>query len=196
MNFNVMSDRGFLGVIIFCALGLSSCSLKKDDAQKTLVEMSKHKVVLPLGEMGCFHSAVDTVERKDIAPMKYNFVHYVDSSQCSPCALDRMYHWNKLIDDYSKKGVNFVFIIEPKKEQIEDVHFAIESSGLRNPVYVDSLYAFRRQNSFLSEDQMYHSFLLNKKGKIILVGNPLENDDIKQLLNKLVKHNKYEKSIF
>ena len=76
-----MSDRGFLGVIIFCALGLSSCSSKKDDAQKTLVEMSKHKVVLPLGEMGCFHSAVDTVERKDIAPMKYNFVHYVDSSQ-------------------------------------------------------------------------------------------------------------------
>ena len=159
------------------------------DAQKTLVEMSKHKVVLPLEEMGCFHSAVDTVERKEVVPMKYNFVHYVDSSQCSPCALDRMYNWNKLVDEYSSKGVRFVFIIEPKKEQLEDVHFAIESSGLRNPVYVDSLYAFSRQNSFLPEDQMYRSFLLDKNGKIILVGNPLENNDIKQLWNKLVKHN-------
>ena len=43
--------------------------------------------------------------------------------------------------------------------------------------------------SFLPEDQMYRSFLLDKNGKIILVVNPLENNDIKQLWNKLVKHN-------
>ena len=184
-----MNKIDMAGVIAFCLFFCYSCSSKKGDAQKTLVEMSKHKVVLPLEEMGCFHSAVDTMERKEVVPMMYNFVHYVDSSQCSPCALDRMYNWNKLVDEYSSKGVRFVFIIEPKKEQLEDVHFAIESSGLRNPVYVDSLYAFRRQNSFLPEDQMYRSFLLDKNGKIILVGNPLENNDIKQLWNKLVKHN-------
>lgn len=80
-----MSNRCFIGVIIFCAL--SSCSSKKDEAQKTLVEMSRHKVVLPLGEMGCFHSTVDTLERKVVASGKYTYVHYVDSSQCSPCAL-------------------------------------------------------------------------------------------------------------
>lgn len=182
-----MNKIDMAGVIAFCLFFCYSCSSKKGDAQKTLVEMSKHKVVLPLEEMGCFHSAVDTVERKEVVPMKYNFVHYVDSSQCSPCALDRMYHWNKLIDDYSKKGVNFVFIIEPKKEQIEDVHFAIEFSGLRNPVYVDSLYAFRRQNSFLPEEQMYHSFLLDRFGKVAIVGNLLQNENIKFLLDKLLK---------
>lgn len=179
-----MSNRYFIGVIIFCAL--SSCSSKKDEAQKTLVEMSRHKVVLPLGEMGCFHSTVDTLERKVVASGKYTYVHYVDSSQCSPCALDRMYHWNKLVDEYSEKGITFVFVIEPKNEQLEDVHFSIQSSGLRNPVYVDSLYVFRSQNSFLPEEQMYHSFLLDRSGKIILVGNPLENKSIKQIWNKII----------
>lgn len=176
----------FIGVIL-SALSISSCSSQKGKAQKTLMEMSKHRVRLPLKEMGCFHSAVDTLERIGISSVKFNYVHYVDSSQCSPCALDRMYYWNKLVDEYSKKGINFVFIIEPKKEQLEDVHLSIESSGLRNPVYVDSLYAFKKQNPFLPEEQMYHSLLLNKNGKIVLVGNPMENENIKQIWNKLIK---------
>lgn len=161
MNKNYMA-----GIIAFCLFFCCSCSSKKDEAQKTLVEMSKHRVVLSLEKMGCCHSTVDTVERKEVVPIKYNFVHYVDSSQCSPCALDRMYNWNKLVDEYSRKGVRFVFVIEPKKEQLEDVHFAIESSGLRNPVYVDSLYAFRRQNSFLPDEQMYRSFCWIKMEKL------------------------------
>ncbi len=185
-KFKMMWHRCFLFGIIFCALCFCCCSSEKNEAKKTLIEMSKHKVVLPLNEMGCFHSAVDTLESNVLTPMKYNYVHYVDSSQCSPCALDRMYNWNKLVDKYSKKGINFVFVIEPKKEQLEDVHFAIESSGLRNPVYVDSLYAFRKQNAFLPEDKMYHSFLLDKNGHVVLVGNLLQNDRVKDLLDAIV----------
>lgn len=150
--------------------------------------MSKSKVDIPFSKMGCFHSDADTLRIVSMAEQRYTFVHYVDSSQCSPCALDRMYTWNKFVDEYSKKGVRFAFIVEPKIEQMEDVHFSIASSGLHSPIYVDSLFAFRKQNKNLPTEQKYHSFLLDKLGHVILVGNPLQNSKIEELLDKIINN--------
>lgn len=177
------------GVLLF-SIAFASCNSRQRETRDVLAEMSKNKIDIPFSEMGCFHSEADTMRSVAAVEPKYTFVHYVDSSQCSPCALDRMYTWNKFIDEYSKKGVRFVFIVEPKIEQMEDVHFSIASSGLHSPVYVDSLFAFRKQNKNLPTEQKYHSFLLDKLGYVILVGNPLQNSKIEGLLDKIINNKK------
>ena len=176
------------GAIVCVAF--SACDLKQKETRNALEEMSKSKVDIPFSKMGCFHSDADTLRIVSIAEQRYTFVHYVDSSQCSPCALDRMYTWNKFVDEYSKKGVRFAFIVEPKIEQMEDVHFSIASSGLHSPIYVDSLFAFRKQNKNLPTEQKYHSFLLDKLGHVILVGNPVQNSKIEELLDKIINNKK------
>lgn len=80
--------------------------------------------------------------------------------------------------------------MEPKIEQMEDVHFSIASSGLHSPIYVDSLFAFRKQNKKLPTEQKYHSFLLDKLGHVILVGNPLQNSKIEEMLDKIINNKK------
>lgn len=176
------------GVLV--CISFAACDMKQKETRNVLSEMSNDKVDIPFSKMGCFHSDADTLRNVLKVEQRYTFVHYVDSSLCSPCALDRMYTWNKFIDDYSKKGVRFVFIVEPKIEQMEDVHFSIASSGLHSPVYVDSLFAFRKQNKNLPTEQMYHSFLLDKLGHVILVGNPLQNSKIEELLDKIINNKK------
>lgn len=173
------------GVIV---VTVCSCSQKNIKTKRTLAEMEKEKVILPLSQMSCLHSAVDTLARQISG--NFSLVHYVDSSQCSPCALNKMYFWNELIDEYSRKGVRFIFIFEPKKEQLEDVHFSIESSGLRNQVYVDSAFAFRKQNPFILKTKVhYHTFLVDND-IIVVVGNPMQNEKVKFLMDKyLEKYN-------
>lgn len=177
------------GVLLF-SIAFASCYSRQKETRDVLAEMSKNKIDIPFSEMGCFHSEADTMRSVAAVEPKYTFVHYVDSSQCSPCALDRMYTWNKFVDEYSKKGVRFAFIVEPKIEQMEDVHFSIASSGLHSPIYVDSLFAFRKQNKNLPTEQKYHSFLLDKLGHVILVGNPLQNSKIEELLDKIINNKK------
>ena len=61
------------------------------------------------------------------------------------------------------------------------------SLPLKNPIYVDTAYIFRENNKHIPSETRYHNFLINSKGEILLVGNPLENKKIRNILNKLTK---------
>lgn len=174
--------RLLVGILILCFC--SSCKNEKKEA----VELMMHKKVqLSLENMECLHSAEDTLQVNTQKYYKYTFVHFVDSSQCSPCALDKMYLWNDLIAEFDKANVRSVFIFEPKKNLLEDILFSVESSGLKKPIYLDSAYLFRQENKFVPQDILYHSFMLDDKGKIVLVGNPLLNKRVEKLFKRIIK---------
>lgn len=132
-------------VFLLAVLILVGCSEKKK-IQSELEVMYQHPIDLSLEKMDCKHSAVDTIDSEVNGKWKFTFVQYVDSTQCSPCTLNKMFKWNECINRLHKKGVRFVFIFEPNKPLLEDVYLAVESSGLKNPVYVDTAYVFRRDN--------------------------------------------------
>lgn len=88
---------GILGLFI-----LSSCS----DERKTKAELEDlygRAVTINLSEMECRHSAVDTILVDDNLKAKFTFVNFVDTTQCSPCTLNKMYQWNKYIEKLRKK---------------------------------------------------------------------------------------------
>ena len=66
----------------------------------------------------------------------------------------------------------------------------VQTCALPISIYVDSLFAFRKQNKNLPVEQKYHSFLLDKLGHVILVGNPLQNSKIEELLDKIINNKK------
>lgn len=168
----------FLGTLF-----VASCNMKEKLTPKNIEEMYQKNVVLDLDKMLCRHSRVDTLTESSKGKMSYTFVQYVDSNSCSPCLLDQMYIWNELIDKMKKKGVSFAFIFEPKNDQLEDVLLSVESSGLRNPVFIDTAYIFRKHNSFIPRNSQFHSFLLDERGKVLFVGNPLDNSEVEKVWN-------------
>lgn len=181
--------RPILFSIIAVFLGFSclvSCNGNRG-IEENLYDMCSHPINLCLEEMQCRNKYGDTIFVDSVKPL-YRMVVYVDSSACSSCTLDKMYVWNKSIEKARKQGnrLRYVFIVAPKPEQLEDAYLSIESNGLESPVYVDTAYVFRKANPHLPEERMYHSFLLDAKDSVVIVGNPMGNPKIDSLINKIV----------
>ena len=165
---------------------LVSCRANHDIEEK-ISSLQSQPIKLCLDEMRCRNKFGDTVVVDSVKPL-YRMVVYVDSSVCSPCSLDKMYVWNESIKKARRQGsmLKHVFIVAPKPEQIEDAYLSIESNGLDSPIYVDTAYAFRKANPHLPDERMYHSFLLDEKDSVVIVGNPIENPKIDSLINVIV----------
>lgn len=144
--------------------------------------MQANRMKLSLNRMACCVPDNDT-SRIDTISAAYRLVVYVDSTNCSPCVLNKMHQWNSLIDKTRKHGnhVNYIFIFEPKTDQIEDAHLAVESSGLKNRIYLDTACVFRDDNAFMPRDKKYHAVLINQKDSIVLIGNPKSNKQVEAM---------------
>lgn len=56
---------------------------------------------------------------------------------------------------------------------------------------MDTLNLFANKNPQLKTNKLFHCFLLNKKDSVVLVGNPIHNRKIEELMFKIV-NNKVE----
>jgi len=89
--------------------------------------------------------------------------------------------------------VGFVFVIMPKKWEMDEVLLSAKTCGLRTPLYIDKAYTFRKDNAMIPNDKNYHTFLIDKDNRILLVGDPLRNTKIRELIIDIVNnkiHNK------
>lgn len=185
----------YFAVCLLMPLLLIACQKQKSvaknfsDIGNVIYNMQSHHVSLNLEKMMCCIPDNDTA-RVDIMKSGYRLVVYMDSSKCSPCIISKMYMWNSLIEKTRESGdkVGYVFIFEPKKEQIEDAIWAVESSGLKNRIYIDTACVFKRDNPFVPKAEMYHAMLINKKDSILLVGMPLTNHKVEELFFNIINN--------
>lgn len=185
-DFNLSGTSMKTILIMSVLLMFVSCN-SKTDIETSLIELQAEPINLCLHEMQCRNKYGDTIVADGMRP-PFRMVVYVDSSACSPCTLDNMSLWNESIDKARRQGnrLKHVFIVAPKPEQLEDAYLSIESNGLDCPVYVDTAYAFRKANPHLPKERMFHTFLLNAKDSVVLVGSPVENPKIDSLVNMIV----------
>lgn len=149
--------------------------------------MQAHHIKLSINKMSQCIPDNDTT-RVDTAKAAFKLIVYVDSTNCSPCVLNKLYEWNHLIDKTRDNGdkVNYIFIFETKYDQIEDAHLAAESSGLKNHIYLDTAYVFRADNKFMPQEAAFHTILINAKDSILLVGNPKTNKRIRNMFFNII----------
>lgn len=78
--------------------------------------------------------------------------------------------WNPLIKKArtAKKGIDYVFIVAPKPSEMDDINLELSITDLKSSIYLDTAYIFRKENPSIPSDRKYHSFLLDKNGKICL----------------------------
>lgn len=162
---------------------LFGCKSKKEQVKDKIEQMKSSSIALCLNQMECRRNPLKTTDGK------YKMVVYVDSAECSSCALSKLRFWNPLIAETKDKRVdiNYVFILAPKKEDMEDVDMELEITDLQSSIYVDTGFVFRKVNSFLPTENKYHIFLLDKDGNVILVGNPIDNEKLKDIYRKTIK---------
>ena len=124
----------FVCFLIF--LFISSCNRDRN-VHDALEKMTSVPINLHLDKMQCRNKGVDTLLGDCVRPV-LRIVNFVDSTECSPCKIDKMYYWNYVMGKFKKfkDKLKFVFIVAPAKMQLEEAYLSIEYCGLNSVIYV------------------------------------------------------------
>ncbi|MCM1516999.1 MAG: hypothetical protein NC080_11440 [Paraprevotella sp.] len=140
-------------------------------------------VVLPLDSM--LYVADDSIGYvHDVMADRYRLVVYYDSTECSSCRLKTLYEWDSLIDSVSSSGhkVDFYFVFNVPTQRVEEVKAAIVAYASNLSVYLDTTGVFERMNPNLPRLSQMRTFLLNRKDTVVLVGNPVYNSRVADMM--------------
>lgn len=108
---------------------------------------------------------------------------WVDSVACSSCRINQMFQYTEMIDFRKESGDGFVplFVFSPPRAKIDDVKLTLKHSGLQFPLFIDERGLFAAANPHIPTDSRFHTFLLDKNGKVVLVGDPVNNPPLWEL---------------
>lgn len=175
-------------VIVFGLLVLAFACTEKSKLKRELIQFKSRSVSLPLDRMQCMMSGRDTL-LPGFTDSELKLVVYSDSSHCSPCAIDKMFEWQRLIDlaaGYEGR-LKFCFLFSPRPEEVETVYLNLRINPFDYPVFIDPEGVFAEENPHLPPSRVLHTFLLDKDNQVILAGSPLYQPKIGQMFYEMVK---------
>ena len=162
------------GLMSLCLIFLSSCDSRKDRINKQVNDLYLKTIHIP-------YSAFDTLvvdSTNLLQKPNYQLLVYLDSTECTPCYANHHDEWEYILKECRRyeASISLTIIIETKNL---GKFFA---SNFGRTIYIDKEGAFRKRNPFFPESKIMHVLLLDEGGRVILVGNPLNNKKIEELL--------------
>lgn len=120
---------------------------------------------------------------------EFTLVVYNDEFECLSCKVSRLNEWHRFLTQIydAYHDVKVCFIFSPPNDNTDDIRELIGEQGFRHPVFIDSNHLFERENSWLPVESLYHTFLVDKDNRIVLVGNPLKNQKIRKMLFEIIE---------
>lgn len=116
---------------------------------------------------------------------RYTIVTYADSIGCMGCKL-KLPAWKDFIsylDSVSDHAVKVIFILHPRDEK-EMAHL-IKYNNFLYPVCLDTNDSFNKINKIPS-NLAFQTFLLDNKNKVIAIGTPIHNPNVRTLYLNLI----------
>ena len=165
-------------------LFFASCEESEKERLSRLVnEWEGKEILFPI------HSTF-TIQGKDTVNFEfqnaeYKVVTYVDSIGCTSCKL-QLHRWKEFlseVDSLTNGNVSFLFYFHPK--DIKELRYLTRQDAFTHPVCFDEMDDFNQLNHFPSE-MMFQTFLLDKGNRVVALGNPVLNPNVKELYLKLL----------
>lgn len=167
---------------------LLSCT--EHHRKKQIGQLFSTEIILP-DTSSLFNKALDSINLNIPAKM----VVYFDAETCASCALSRIWEWDEVshITQASNGKYQTLFIFTPKQKDLSAVKRVFQGMHMESKlVYIDDRQDFITNNPTIPEDAMFHTFLLDRKNKIVLVGNPVHNEKLwelyKNTIDQLIKN--------
>lgn len=163
---------------VLCILGgmllFASCNTGERNAQ-LMKDWQGKKIIYP-------DEAIYTVYGEDTIEIaektQFQILSFADSVGCMSCKL-KLELWKSLIEELNiDYNVSILFVFQTKKS--EEMSYILKKANFNYPVVFDEEGSFNFLNNFPTDDN-FRTFLLDKEGKVILVGNPIYNSKIKNI---------------
>ena len=166
-------------MVYFC-----SCQESREEAMLRLVqEWSGKEIKFPSRSIFTIQGK-DTVDF-DFEDADYKVVTYIDSVGCTSCKL-QLHRWKQLVaevDSLTDDSVPFLFYFHPK--DMKELRYLTRRDGFTYPVCFDEQDEINRLNQFPSVMD-FQTFLLDKDNKVVAMGNPVLNPNIKDLYLEVI----------
>ena len=179
-----MKIRFFLVFWVF--LNLLSCVKSNDTSIDTvsLLQQWTNKEILFPADIVFSHYLEDTLYF-DFQQSDYKILFYIDSIGCLECK-SKLHRWKSLIANFDTilpVNIPYLFIFDVKNKN--SVKKILYDNNFDYPICLDIDSKFEKLNQ-IPHDNRLQVFLLNKRNRIIAIGNPVQNESIKNFYMKQI----------
>jgi hypothetical protein len=167
--------------IVCLCLGLALISCKNRELRRELEEFVAKEIVVHDG-MWQIVGGQDSIFMNQTAEVT-RLIVWVDSLGCSTCRINKMFEYAEMVDYCKEIDNGFVplFVFSPPHSMIGDVIYAMKFNEFDYPIIIDEKQAFPAANPHIPADSRFHTFLIDKNGKVVLVGDPVNNPALWEL---------------
>lgn len=163
--------------ILSLSMGIFICACSHQQVKEEIASFSKEAICLP-AELEVVQGGVipsDSLNRILVYPIKLIF--YFSPERCTSCTVDRLGDYESIFNLTVEDAFSPIIIFSSKNAlEYKVLITELQIRSLPYPVYIDKQNIFQQLNSQLPKDTRYHSFLLDKNNRVVLVGNPLASD--------------------
>lgn len=165
-------------VLLLFAFILLGC---KEDVSADMKHFLSADVLIPK------HKMINCSDSVDLGIDEQNYIYivnYIEEYGCSKCKLSTMSELYR--NNIQSKGTILLSIIQSEKTKIEETHNIAKPIGLCGYVYLDTCNAFLEANPQIPDNELFHTFVINNEGKVLMVGNPFQNEKMEALFKKVI----------
>ena len=166
-------------IILLLTIFLSACQDKQKEAITLLVKEWQGKQILFPENIVFTRFASDTTNFV-IPTSDYKVLVFVDSIGCTSCKL-QLSRWKEFIrytDSISQKNIPFLFFFQFDDQW--EIHSLLIRENFDKPICLDRSDSLNQLNHF-PKDIRFQVFLLDKNNKVVVIGNPVHNPNVKEL---------------
>ena len=166
-------------IILLLTIFLSACQDKQKEIITLLVKEWQGKQILFPENMVFTRFASDTTNFV-IPTSDYKVLVFVDSIGCTSCKL-QLSRWKEFIrytDSISQKNIPFLFFFQFDDQW--EIHSLLIRYNFDKPICLDRSDSLNQLNHF-PKDIRFQVFLLDKNNKVVVIGNPVHNPNVKEL---------------
>ena len=179
--------RSIIYITAFLLLFVACKQSERQLLTKIVAEWNGKEIIFPLDTtFMCYSQPIP--QKVNMKLGNYTIFTYVDSIGCMSCKL-QLLKWDELIstvDSISGGNVVCLFIFHPSNKK--DLIKLLKRKRFNYPVYIDENDTFNKLNHF-PMDINFQSFLLDKDNRIVAIGNPVHNFQIKKLYLNIIQGN-------
>ncbi|MDR1554232.1 MAG: hypothetical protein LBS69_12360 [Prevotellaceae bacterium] len=172
-----------------CALFLFSCSNKKDSTRKAVENFLSTEIIINDNLIPIVHGEVNNTIN---IPEGIRMIIYYDSIGCRQCRVSHLTDINSIFEYFadSFKIAYPMIIFSPSETEKSELLQNLKDSEFYYPTWLDENNSFMKRNPQIPTEDGFHTFLLDKKNKVVLTGSPVYNlklwDLYKKTINELI----------
>lgn len=121
------------------------------------------------------------------SPTGNKLVVFVDSTSCTGCFLNKLPTYYEISDMLMEHGSSLIIVMHPRMENVEEMVDKLRHEKFPFWCILDKEGEFLKQNEGFTENPLLHTFLLGDDNRIKLVGSPIYNPQITNLILENIK---------